>query len=99
VGDDVAVIVGFAVTMLGWILIIWLNLSSLKGKVHKWRSDLVPLFIFSIGSVRPGKASLWTQQGYSQTEAQIIVRQQLLYLLEFPIAFLVACVLSTLSVR
>ena len=93
------IVVGLAVTMIGLILIIWLNLSSLKGKVHTWRNDLVPLFIFSIGSVRPGKASLWTQQGYSEAEARVIVRQQLFCLLEFPIAFLVACVLSILSVR
>jgi len=94
-----AVVVGLTVTIIGWILILWLNLSLLKGKVHRWRNDLVPLFVFSIGSINPGKASLWTQQGYSQAEAQIIVRQQLLCLLELPIGFLLACILSILSVR
>jgi hypothetical protein len=91
-----AVVVAFAATVGGWVLLIWLNLSFLKRKVERWRNDLAPLFIFSIGNVRRGKASIWTQQGYSQAEARIIVHQQLFCLLGFPIAFVVACVLSIL---
>jgi hypothetical protein len=83
----------FGATLVGVTLVLWFNIRQLRQKVRGWRSDLIPLFIFSIGSISPRKVTLWTNRGYTEAEARIIVRRQLICLLEFPIGFIVGIAL------
>jgi hypothetical protein len=94
-----AVVVGFTATVIGAILVLWFNIRLLRRRVRGWQSDFTPIFVFSVGSIDPRKVTLWTDRGFSETDAQIIVRQQLMCLLELPIGFLIGCALSLAFVR
>jgi hypothetical protein len=57
------------------------------------------MFVFSLGSFQPDRDQLWIQKGFSELEAKTILKQQLICLMEFPIAFFVGCVLSAVASR
>jgi hypothetical protein len=94
------VVVLLFTALLGAFLSIWLNLRILRRKTQKWKGgNLVALFVFSLGSFRTKQSELWTQQGFTDDEARMILRQQLFCLFELPVGFVVGCVLSILLVR
>ena len=95
-----AVVVLLCVALIGAFLSIWLNIRALKRKIPNWKSgNFNAQFVFSLGSFKTGQQDLWTEQGLTEDDAKVILRQQLFCLFELPIGFFVGCVLSVFLVR
>lgn len=94
------VVVLLLAALSGGILTIWINIRILKKKVRRWTGgDLAALFVFSLGSFDQRRKELWTQRGFSEDEAKMILKRQSVCLFEMPIGFVVGCILSVFLSR
>ena len=93
------VVVGFLTALTGMILALWLNIRIVRNRLSKWTGDLAVLFIFSVGSIDKRKRELWTERGFSEDEANMIIKQQLACLFEMPIGFVAGAILSAFLSR
>jgi hypothetical protein len=50
--------------------------------------------VFSVGNLDKRTTELWTERGFSADDANIIIKQQLICLLEMPIGVVVGGILS-----
>jgi hypothetical protein len=88
------VVVIFLTALIGAILALWLNIRFVKKRIPNWQPDWVVPFVFSVGSFEKNKKELWIERGAGESDADMIVKQQLACLLEMPIGFVVGGILS-----
>jgi hypothetical protein len=99
--EIVPVIIIMMAAIIGLILACWHNVRVLRRRFSRWQSNLSVLFIFSFGHGRasPEKISLWTDLGFSEAEARMIICRQVTCMLATFLGVVVGCALSILFVR
>jgi hypothetical protein len=78
----------FVSALFGAILALVLNVRIVKSKIKGWNSNSTIWFVLSVGNFGQRQVDMWKRRGgYNDDEAKIIIKYQLLCLIEMPIAF------------
>lgn len=94
------IVAAFAITLIWWILALWVNIRILKKRLPQWTdTQFAAVFVFSIASFDRDRKELWTRHGFSEAKAEMILKQQLMCLFELPIGFVVGGVVSAFLAR
>ena len=73
----------------------WVNVWIVKSKVRAWKSSSVAWFVASLGQFGARQIAFWKRrEGYDENEARIIIKHQLLCLVEIPVGVVTVFILA-----
>ena len=91
VSSDLRALVVFFAPLLGVQLVVWTNIRFVRSHVRNWNSGSTFLFVISLGQFRQKQKEVWRlRAGYDETEANIIIKYQILCLLEILLGFILS---------
>ena len=77
--DGGLIVLCFALSLVGWFLVIWTCLRAVKRRVMNWNSNLSVWFIMSLGGAGQRQVENWKRWGeYDEGQAKIVIKYQLL---------------------
>ena len=89
--SDLRALFVFFTPLLGILLVVWMNVRFVRSHVGKWNSRFTILFVLSLGQFRQKQKEVWRlRAGYDETEANIIIKYQMLCLLEISLGFIIS---------
>ncbi|MGJ4950074.1 hypothetical protein [Bradyrhizobium sp. HKCCYLS20291] len=92
--ENTMVALGFLGTLAGVVSAISINIVLVKRKLSRWDASSTIWFVASIGNFGEKQKAMWQRRGgYGRAESEIIIRYQLLCLLEMPVGLLLSAVL------
>jgi hypothetical protein len=81
----------FFTPLLGVLLVVWMNIRFVRSHIGNWNSRFTILFVLSLGQFRQKQKEVWRlRAGYDETEANIIIKYQMLCLLEISLGFFIS---------
>jgi hypothetical protein len=93
--EGLVVFVMFLVTLLFAMVSLWLNIRLSKSKIGRWNSNSTVRFVMSVGNVGEKQVEMWQRTGgYSEAEANEIIKHQLLSMLGVFLGFLASAILG-----
>ena len=89
--SDLRALIVFFTPLLGILLVVWMNVRFVRSHIGKWNSRFTILFVLSLGQFRQKQKEVWRlRAGYDETEANIIIKYQMLCLLEISLGFIIS---------
>jgi DMSO reductase anchor subunit len=89
--SDLRALMVFFTPLLGILLVVWMNVRFVRSHIGKWNSRFTILFVLSLGQFRQKQKEVWRlRAGYDETEANIIIKYQILCLLEISLGFIIS---------
>src|SRR5689334_19040817 len=93
--QNLQVLIVLLASLSSIIIVIWMNIRFVMGLVRRWDSNATVLFIFSLGQFGQRQKERWKDLvGCNDNEANIIIKYQLLCLLECPLGFFISALAS-----
>ena len=89
--SDLRALIVFFAPLLGVLLVVWMNVRFVRSHIGNWNSRFTILFVLSLGQFRQKQKEVWRlRAGYDETEANIIIKYQILCLLEISLGFIIS---------
>ena len=89
--SDLRALIVFFTPLLAILLVVWMNVRFVRSHIGKWNSRFTILFVLSLGQFRQKQKEVWRlRAGYDETEANIIIKYQMLCLLEISLGFIIS---------
>ena len=90
------VAIGFLGTLAGAVTALSVNIALMRRKLSRWDANSSIWFVMSIGNFGEKQRAMWQRRaGYGREESDVIIKYQLLCLLEIPIGFFLSAILVT----
>ncbi len=89
--SDLRALIVFFTPLLGVLLVVWMNILFVRSHIGNWNSRFTILFVLSLGQFRQKQKEVWrSRAGYDEIEANIIIKYQILCLLEILLGFILS---------
>jgi hypothetical protein len=90
------VAIGFLGTLAGAVTAFSVNVALVRRKLRRWDANSSIWFVMSVGNFGEKQRAMWQRKaGYGREESDVIMKYQLLCLLEILIGFLLSAFLLT----
>jgi hypothetical protein len=94
--ENELVAIGFLGALAGVVTAFSVNIALVRRKLSRWDANSSIWFIMSIGNFGEKQRAMWQRKaGYDREESDVIIRYQILCLLEMPIGFFLSAILVT----
>jgi hypothetical protein len=94
--ENALVAIGFVGTLAGAVTALSVNIALVRRKLRRWNANSSILFVMSVGNFGEKQRAMWQRKaGYGREEADVIIKYQLLCLLEILIGFFLSTILAT----
>ena len=94
--ENAMVAIGFLGALAGAVTALSVNIALVKRKLSRWDANSSIWFVMTIGNFGDKQRGMWQRRcGYGRGESDVIMKYQLLCLLEMPIGFVLSAILLT----
>ena len=83
--------IGFLVTLAGAVTALSVNIALVRRRLRRWDANSSILFVMSVGNFGERQRAMWQRKaGYRRDEADVIMKHQLLCLIEIVVGFVLS---------